>query len=189
MRDKTAVFHQGWLPEAERRNSPFFNARPEHCQGRNIDLIVVHCISLPAGDYSQNFVDDLFMGRLQGDEHPSFIDLVGLEVSSHFFIRRDGRLMQYVSCDDRAWHAGESCWQDRQNCNDFSIGIELEGIDSDSFTLAQYECLSRLSQQLMQHYSLSEDAIVGHCDVAPGRKTDPGPGFDWAYFRQSLALV
>ena len=164
----------GWLKGAEIRKSPFFNGRPE---GEKIRLIVVHNISLPAGQFGSGYVDDLFLGCLDCQREPSFADLKGLQVSSHFFINRKGKIFQYVSCNDRAWHAGVSCFCGTENCNNFSIGIELEGSDFTNFENKQYESLSKLVKAISKAYPI--EAITGHSDIAPGRKTDPGPFFDW----------
>jgi AmpD protein len=148
---------------------------------------VIHNISLPAGQFGAPFIDQLFQGCLDVAADPSFCELEGLQVSAHFLIRRDGELVQYVSCDDRAWHAGVSDYRGRSGCNDFAVGIELEGTDLVAYTDAQYAQLRQLTLALFEAYPmLSVDAIVGHCDIAPGRKTDPGESFDWSRYRQSL---
>lgn len=159
--------------------SPNFGPRPGHAP---IDLIVVHSISLPPGQYGGPEIEQLFGNRLDWEAHPYFQGIRGLEVSSHFLIRRDGELVQFVSCDDRAWHAGRSCWRGRDNCNDDSIGIELEGLEGDTFEPAQYRTLARLCRQLARHYPIRH--VAGHEHIAPGRKQDPGPGFDWAQLRR-----
>ena len=164
----------GWLPGARHLPSPNCDARPE---GAAIELIVIHNISLPPGVFDGDAVIDLFTNRLDWDAHPYYQGIRGLEVSAHFFIRRDGSLIQFVPCTLRAWHAGTSSWQGRERCNDFSIGIELEGSDDLPFTDAQYAALIPLVQQLKQTYPIA--AVAGHSDIAPGRKTDPGPHFDW----------
>ena len=174
-----AGFDDGWYAAAQRRDSPHFDARPPGC---SIDLIVVHAISLPAGQFGGPFIDDLFLGRLDADAEPSLADLVGLRVSAHFLVRRDGTLWQYVSCAQRAWHAGVSNHRGRTRCNDFSIGIELEGSDHQAFEAAQYVTLAQLLPALCRAYPIHE--IVGHSDIAPQRKTDPGPYFDWAALRR-----
>jgi len=131
--------------------------------------------------------DYIFLGKIDANAHPSFADIVQLQVSAHCLIRRDGSIIQYVSFDDKAWHAGESCFNNTDNCNDFSIGIELEGTDDIPYKEAQYRQLARLTASLQQNYPLiTSDNIVGHCDIAPERKTDPGPAFDWQYFHQCL---
>lgn len=173
----------GWLDNAEKRASPNFNERPD-CQ---VDLLVVHCISLPEGSYGGPWVDRLFLNRIRGTEHPSFADLEGLEVSAHFFIARDGTLTQYVNCFSRAWHAGLSSFNGRTNCNDFSIGVELEGCDKDGYEPAQYQVLRDLVKRLQDYFpALSSERVVGHEHIAPGRKTDPGPQFAWKEFREEL---
>lgn len=165
----------GWLPDCRRILSPNFDLRPPDTV---ISLLVVHAISLPPGEFGSDDVADLFRNRLNVARHPFFAGIAGLRVSSHFFVRRDGEPVQFVSCDARAWHAGASVWQGRERCNDFSIGIELEGCDDLPFEPAQYSTLNRLVVQLRERYPLL--AAVGHSDIAPGRKTDPGPHFDWS---------
>ena len=169
---------QGWLcgdDEGLRRcPSPNFDARPK---GAELSLVVVHNISLPPEQFGGPGVEQLFCNVLDPQEHPYYAEISGLRVSAHFFIRRDGQLLQFVSTEDRAWHAGVSCWDGRERCNDFSVGIELEGSDHQPFEAAQYERLRELLRVLKQRYPLRE--VVGHSDVAPGRKTDPGPFFDW----------
>ncbi len=140
---------------------------------------MVHAISLPPGQFGGPWIDDLFLGRLDPDAHPYFAGIHHLRVSAHFLIRRDGSLTQYVPTHLRAWHAGQSSWQGRAACNDFSIGIELEGCDEQPFEAVQYEALARLAAILMRAYPIPTRAITGHADIAPGRKTDPGPCFDW----------
>ena len=164
----------GWIDEADIIASPNFDTRPPGCR---IELAVVHAISLPPGQFGGGFVQDLFLNRLDPAAHPYFADIVALRVSAHFLIRRDGRLIQFVSCLRRAWHAGASVWQGRERCNDFSLGIELEGSDHVPFEVSQYAVLNRLLSALREEYPLQ--AVVGHSDIAPGRKTDPGPFFDW----------
>jgi N-acetyl-anhydromuramoyl-L-alanine amidase len=174
----TPLWQNGWYSQALRHDSPNFGPRPE---GACIDLLVVHSISLPPGQYGGNEVQALFTNQLDWDAHPYFAQIRGLEVSSHFYIRRDGALLQFVSCDDRAWHAGQSAYRGRSNCNDDSIGIELEGLEGELFESAQYACLARLSQALARHYPITH--IAGHEHIAPGRKQDPGSGFDWAVLK------
>ena len=165
--------------------SPHFDARP---QGVVAELIVVHGISLPAGEFGGPWIDHLFAGDLRADAHPSFRDTAGLRVSAHAVIRRDGTITQYVPFGMRAWHAGQSHYQGRPACNDFSIGIELEGTDSIPYTDAQYVSVAALIAALLATYpTLSLQRITGHSDIAPGRKTDPGPAFDWTRLRQLLA--
>ena len=168
------VWHEGWWTGARACPSP--NAGPRPPQER-ITLTVLHAISLPPGQYSGDAVRRLFTNSLDWDAHPYFAGIRGLQVSAHFFIRRSGRTLQFVSCDQRAWHAGASKWRGREHCNDWSIGIELEGLEGDVFDAAQYRQLVRLLRSLARRYPLLE--TVGHEHVAPGRKADPGPGFDW----------
>jgi AmpD protein len=144
----------------------------------------VHCISLPPGRFRGDAVERLFTNRLDWKAHPYFETLRGLRVSAHFFIRRNGAALQFVSCDQRAWHAGASLWRGRADCNDFSIGIELEGTDTDNYTVKQYRKLATLLRELVLRYPLVEAA--GHEHVAPLRKTDPGPGFEWQRLRKAL---
>ncbi len=149
--------------------------------------MVIHNISLPAGCFGLPYIEQLFLGTLDTEAEPSFAELKGLEVSAHFLIRRDGELRQYVSVDQRAWHAGVSNFAGRSGCNDFAVGIELEGTDDSGFTEAQYHKLITLSQSLRLAYpDITKERIVGHSDIAPGRKTDPGPGFDWQRYLQAL---
>lgn len=168
------IFPNGWCDEAAIRSSEHFNERPE---SEEISLLVIHNISLPAGQFGTGDVDALFCGTLDCCKHPSYQDLKGLRVSSHFFIDRSGRLFQYVSCLDRAWHAGVSSFEGRENCNDFSIGVELEGTDSAPYEQAQYETLGRLTDALAEAYPIKY--VTGHSMIAPLRKTDPGPSFSW----------
>ena len=178
---KRAVWQDGWWSRARRLPSPNFNARP---RGERITLAIVHSISLPPGRYGGNEVERLFTNRLDPSEHPYFEGLRDLRVSAHFFVRRDGRTLQFVSCDERAWHAGVSSWEGREQCNDFSIGIELEGLEGDSFEPSQYAALVRLLRAIARRYPL--DVVVGHEHVAPGRKADPGSGFAWHALRLRL---
>jgi len=171
----------GWYLHACKLPSPNFGPRPD---GAFIDLIVIHSISLPPGQYGGNEVQALFTNQLDWDAHPYFQRIRGLEVSSHFYIRRDGSVWQFVSGDDRAWHAGQSSYRGRSHCNDDSIGIELEGLEGDFFDDAQYQSLSRLCQDLRQRYPIAH--IAGHEHIAPGRKQDPGPGFDWPRLQTAL---
>ena len=167
----------GWHPRATAVCSPNYDARPA---GIDIELIVIHAISLPPGEFGGPHVKELFTNTLDCDAHPYFSTLRETRVSSHFYIDRGGQLTQFVDTAERAWHAGESEWQGRDRCNDFSIGIELEGDDDSPYTDAQYEMLGELLADLRRQYqTIAEDAIVGHCDIAPSRKTDPGPHFDW----------
>ena len=164
----------GWLDEALRIVSPNRDARPP---GEVVSLIVVHAISLPPGQFGGDAIVELFTNRLDPAAHPYFAQVAGLRVSAHFLIRRNGELIQFVSCRERAWHAGVSAWQGRSHCNDFSLGIELEGCDELPFALAQYGRLDWLLGLLCAHYPIA--AVTGHSDIAPGRKTDPGPCFEW----------
>lgn len=163
------------MPSANR------DARPD---GQVVDLLVIHNISLPPGRYGGPEVCDLFLNRLDCDDHPYFDRLRGLRVSTHFLVRRGGQVVQFVSCRDRAWHAGVSRWRGRERCNDFSIGIELEGTDHDPFETVQYEVLVRLTRAIVAAYPIVD--VAGHSDIAPGRKTDPGPCFDWGRYRLAL---
>lgn len=174
----------GWLNTARQLPSPNFDARPDGCVA---DLIIVHGISLPPGEYGGPHVDQLFTNQLDWNAHPYFKQIEGMKVSSHLLIRRDGEVVQYVPFHERAWHAGQSNWQGRERCNDFSIGIELEGMDDAPYEAAQYRELARVILALCAAYpTLSLDRIVGHSDVAPGRKTDPGESFDWPRLRAML---
>jgi len=173
---------EGWWQAAARLDSPNFGTRPE---GMPIDLLVLHSISLPPGEYGGDAIERLFTNQLDFDAHPYYQTIRGLQVSAHFLIRRDGALLQFVSCDQRAWHAGASSYCGRENCNDYSIGIELEGLEGERFEAAQYEALQALLAGLRRAYPIR--SVVGHEHVAPGRKKDPGPGFDWARLRSSVA--
>ena len=165
----------GICSEAKFIASPNIDVRPN---AEDISLIVIHNISLPPNQYGRNGVIELFTNQLNPDEHPYYAEIGHLKVSSHFFIRRDGELIQFASCNDRAWHAGTSNWQGRERCNDFSIGIELEGSDFETFEPMQYETLETLIASIKVRYPI--EAIAGHSDIAPERKTDPGPYFDWS---------
>jgi N-acetyl-anhydromuramoyl-L-alanine amidase len=179
----SARWRQGWLLRARKVISPYFGPRPA---GVAISLVVLHSISLPPGEYGGDAIEHLFTGQLDHTAHPYFDQhLRGLEVSAHFVIRRCGALLQFVSCDDRAWHAGASSWQGVSNCNDYSIGIELEGLEGSTFEPEQYRALVRLLRHLKQRYLLKH--VVGHEHIAPGRKLDPGPGFDAAKLAAALA--
>ena len=166
---------RGFVRAARQIRSPNFDARPP---GEVVSLVVIHGISLPPGEFHGDGVERLFTNTLDDAAHPFYATLTGLRVSSHFFIRRGGDLVQFVSCNDRAWHAGASSWRGRERCNDFSIGIELEGADDVAYAEPQYEKLASLLAALKRRYP-SIAAAVGHSDIAPGRKTDPGPAFDW----------
>ena len=176
-----ADWNAGWYAPARCLPSPNFGPRPP---GAQVELIVVHSISLPPGKFGGDHVQALFTNTLDWDAHPYFQQIRGLEVSAHFYVTRDGELWQFVSVDDRAWHAGASSFCGRDNCNDYSVGIELEGLEGDLFEPAQYDTLCRLSQALRARYPIS--AITGHEHVAPGRKQDPGAGFDWHRLQRSL---
>lgn len=160
----------------------------QNCDERpgRIDLIVVHCISLPAGHFGGEFITQLFCNQLDLSRHVDFTTLKDMRVSSHILIRRDGTILQFVPFHKRAWHAGESEFQGRKNCNDFSIGIELEGTDTSEFADIQYEKLSNICRLLMACHSIPPEHIVGHSDIAPGRKTDPGVCFDWSLFHSQI---
>jgi AmpD protein len=168
----------GGLAETERLLSPNFGLRP----AGDVSLVVIHNISLPPDEFGGDWVEAFFLNRLDPAAHPYFATIADVRVSAHFYVRRDGRIVQFVDCDRRAWHAGASSWCGRDNCNDYSIGIELEGSDAQPFAPAQYVALWSLLDALRQRYPIA--AVVGHSDVAPGRKTDPGPCFDWAAVRQ-----
>jgi len=175
----------GVIREALMVVSPNYDERPDV---NDISLIVIHGISLPQGDYGGPWISDLFTNQLDVNAHSSFTDIEGLKVSSHFVIRRDGELFQFVPVIKRAWHAGVSSYKGRANCNDFSIGIELEGVDDKPYEVAQYDRLVELIHTLTDALpKLDDDAITGHADIAPGRKTDPGAAFDWGLLRKKLA--
>jgi AmpD protein len=165
----------GWVVGVDRRPSPNFDHRPD---GAAVTLVVVHAISLPPGVFGGDYIVDFFQNRLDPRAHPYFAGIAAMRVSAHFLIRRDGTLLQFVSCHERAWHAGESCWRGVERCNDFSLGIELEGCDDQPFDARQYGALRRLIRLLRRSFPV--DAVVGHSAIAPGRKTDPGPCFDWS---------
>ena len=175
------IWDDGWLRTARRLDSPNFGPRPA---GACIDLLVVHSISLPPGRYGGEEVQQLFTNRLDWNAHPYFAQIRGLEVSAHFYIRRDGELWQFVSADDRAWHSGVSQWRGRANCNDDSIGVELEGLEGERFEDAQYDTLTHLARALAVRYPIAH--VAGHEHIAPGRKQDPGPGFDWQRLARQL---
>ncbi|WP_211198022.1 1,6-anhydro-N-acetylmuramyl-L-alanine amidase AmpD [Permianibacter fluminis] len=175
----------GWLVGARRSPSP-------HCDERaapaDISLLVIHGISLPPGQFGGPYIEQLFHGQLDPQAHPYFASIHGLRVSSHFLIRRDGEIVQFVSCLQRAWHAGVSQFAGRDRCNDFSIGIELEGADDTPYAAAQYPALVALTRAIQQRWpAIGNACIAGHEDIAPGRKTDPGPAFDWLRYRAMLA--
>lgn len=177
---------QGWLDEATICPSPNHDERPA---GMTPDLIVIHSISLPPGEFGGPYIEALFTNTLDPAAHPYFCDIHTRQLSAHVLIRRDGSLIQFVSFEQRAWHAGESQFQGRARCNDFSIGIELEGCDDQPYEDMQYTALGTLIRSLMARYSgITPERITGHSDIAPGRKTDPGPGFDWPHLHRLLAV-
>ena len=181
------TLEEGWLQQARRVPSPNCETRPV---GATPDLLVIHNISLPPGCYGGDAIERFFTNCLDCDEHPFYREISGLEVSAHLLIRRHGEMIQFVNFCERAWHAGQSAFDGRDNCNDFSIGIELEGTDEDPYTDQQYRVLAGVTATLQAHYpAIESDRIVGHCDIAPGRKTDPGPAFDWGRFRGILAAL
>jgi len=174
----------GRLPGAAWCPSPNFGARPE---GAGISLLVVHNISLPPGQFGGPEIPDFFCNRLDPTAHPYFETIADIQVSAHALIRRDGEVIQFVSLLDRAWHAGRSCFDGREECNDFSIGIELEGADDIPYTEAQYRKLAEIAHEIMTAWpEIDASRIAGHSDIAPGRKTDPGPAFDWEHFMACL---
>jgi AmpD protein len=177
------LWDQGWYRFAARLPSPNFGLRPS---GVKIDLIVLHSISLPPGEYGGPEVAQLFTNQLDWQAHPYFKTIKGLTVSAHFFVRRNGDLQQFVSTLDRAWHAGNSSYRGRDNCNDDSIGIELEGLEGDAFESPQYDTLCALCTALLQAFPIAY--VAGHEHIAPGRKTDPGTGFDWLTLQRGLGL-
>lgn len=177
-----AGWHRGWWTAARPSPSPNFGPRPA---GVAVSLLVVHSISLPPGVYGGDAVEHLFHNRLDADSDPAFAALRGLEVSAHFFIRRSGEAVQFVAVGERAWHAGHSIWRGRPNCNDWSVGVELEGLEGQSFAPVQYTALARLTRALAQRYPITE--VVGHEHIAPGRKADPGAGFDWSALAAATA--
>ena len=166
--------NDGWLKNANRVESDNFNQRPTL---KKDFLVVIHSISLPPGQFNNSFIEDFFQNKLNPTLHPFFETIKDLKVSAHFLIKRKGELIQFVSCHNRAWHAGESSWKGMSNCNDFSIGIELEGTEIQPYEEIQYKVLLNLLVQLKKEYNIID--IVGHSDIAPHRKTDPGPSFDW----------
>jgi AmpD protein len=172
------------LPGAVQQPSPNQDARPPDCV---IDLLVIHNISLPPGEFGGPWIDNLFLNRLDPSSHPYFRQIHQLRVSSHLLIRRDGRLIQYVPLNKRAWHAGKSSFRGREQCNDFSIGIELEGTDDKPYTDVQYTTLHQVTSEILSRFpEITPDRIVGHADISPGRKTDPGPAFDWLRYRRMI---
>ena len=179
-----AVSGAGLLPRARHCPSPNHDERPGNCP---VDLLVIHNISLPPGRFGGPWIDDLFLNRLAPSEDPYFAEICRMRVSSHLLIRRDGELVQYVPLDRRAWHAGESSYEGRCTCNDFSVGIELEGTDEIPYTDAQYRVLTATTLEIMARFpGIRPDRIAGHNEIAPGRKSDPGASFDWRRYRQAL---
>jgi AmpD protein len=176
------LWHKGWYRYAKALMSPNRGLRPDKAR---VDLIVIHSISLPPGEFGNQNVQRLFTNQLDWEEHPYFQDIRGLQVSAHFFIARSGELWQFVSCDERAWHAGESNYRGRGNCNDDSVGIELEGLEGGIFEVPQYETLAGLCAAIMARYPIEH--LAGHEHIAAGRKRDPGPGFDWPFLQRRLA--
>jgi len=182
--DNGAMIIDGWLRWAAHCPSPNFNVRPENT---DISLLVIHNISLPPGEFGGGYVQKFFQNTLDTNLHPYFSTIAELKVSAHLFIERDGKVTQFVSFDARAWHAGSSSFAGVADCNNYSIGIELEGADDIPYSDAQYRALEKVSRQLLLNYpKLTLERITGHSDVAPGRKTDPGPAFDWQRYRTSL---
>lgn len=173
-----------WLSGICHRPSPNYNARPDDTA---VDLLVIHNISLPPGEFGGDSIEHFFTNRLDPDRHPFFREIAQMKVSAHLLVRRDGSVIQFVPLNQRAWHAGRSAFQGRQECNDFAIGIELEGTDTTPYTDQQYAALSSLTHRIQQHYpEITAERITGHSDIAPGRKTDPGPAFDWPRYLGSL---
>ncbi len=182
--DSGAMIIDGWLQWATRCPSPNFNFRPENT---DISLLVIHNISLPPGEFGGGYVQKFFQNTLDASLHPYFSTIAELKVSAHLFIERDGKVTQFVPFDARAWHAGSSSFAGIADCNNYSIGIELEGADDIPYSDAQYRALEKVSRQLLLTYpKLTPERITGHSDVAPGRKTDPGSAFDWQRYRNSL---
>jgi AmpD protein len=174
----------GWLQSAKKIESPHFDLRPEKAE---VSLLVIHNISLPPSQFEGHYVEDFFLGRLDSAIHPYFKDIASIRVSSHLYVRRNGDVIQFVPFNKRAWHSGVSCFNGQENCNDFSIGIELEGTDDIVYTDKQYQNLIEITSELQQAYPLiNKQSIKGHCDIAPGRKTDPGKSFDWNRFQAAL---
>lgn len=181
LRETGRISFARWTP------SPNFGPRPD---GAGISLLVVHNISLPPGQFGGREIEDFFCNQLDHSAHPYFKTIEGVQVSAHLLIRRDGALVQFVSLLDRAWHAGRSCFEGQEECNDFSIGIELEGTDDTPYTPEQYRMLAKVADLIMTAWpDVTANRITGHCDIAPGRKSDPGPAFDWRYFRSALEIV
>jgi AmpD protein len=182
--DDGAMIIDGWLQWVEHCPSPNFNLRPDNI---DINLLVIHSISLPPGEFGGGYVQQFFQNKLDASVHPYFATIADLTVSAHLFIERGGKITQFVPFDARAWHAGSSSFAGVADCNNYSIGIELEGTDELPYTDAQYHALEKVTRQLMLTYpKLTPERITGHEHIAPGRKTDPGPAFDWPRFRRAL---
>lgn len=178
------IIDNGTLTQARQLPSPNFNDRPA---GVQISLLVIHNISLPPGEFAGDWVEKFFQNQLDGREHPYFQTIANLKVSAHCYIRRSGEIVQFVNFGKRAWHAGRSIFGDEPECNDYSIGVELEGTDTAPYTDAQYRVLGALSTSLLHYYpKITKSRIAGHSDIAPGRKSDPGPSFDWDRYLASL---
>lgn len=178
--------NKGWLSSVRRLESPNCDERPGDCP---VELLVIHAISLPPGEFGGPWIDALFTNVLDVNAHPYFREIGKLRVSAHTLIRRDGEVVQYVPFNRRAWHAGKSCFDGRECCNDYSIGIELEGSDDQPYETVQYQVLADICKALLNAYpALNPQRFVGHSDIAPGRKTDPGPHFEWARLRALLAI-
>jgi len=174
------ISEQGWLAQARSCPSPNWGERPVDSE---VSLLVIHNISLPPGQFGGAYIEQFFTNALNADEHSYFAEIAELQVSAHFLIDREGEVVQFVPLAQRAWHAGESSFAGCTNCNDYSIGIELEGTDTEAYSDKQYQSLVRLSRELLAAYpALTAERIVGHSDISPGRKTDPGPAFDWPRF-------
>ena len=181
------MISNGWLSVAKPIASPHFNDRPDI---DDISLLVIHNISLPPNVYGNNFVEQFFLGQLDSKVHPYFEEIASLQVSSHLYIKRDGEIIQFVGFNDRAWHAGQSTYLGRDNCNDFSIGIELEGSDFEDYTDQQYRQLINATIEIRKAYpKILLNNLVGHCDIAPTRKTDPGPFFDWKTYKREIQKI
>lgn len=172
------------LEDCKQCPSPNYDSRPKGCE---ISLIVIHSISLPPGEYGGHFIEQFFQNKLDKNAHPYFQEILEMQVSAHALIKRDGEIIQFVPFNERAWHAGQSCYNGRERCNDFSIGIELEGTDTGNFEEAQYRQLSEIIAVLQSNYPKITNNITGHSDIAPGRKKDPGTGFEWNKLKQHLA--
>lgn len=183
MSEEPRIDEQGWLTGVRRCLSPNADARPPDSA---VELVVLHHISLPPGEFGSAAIEQFFTNRLDVAAHPYYRCIADLRVSAHGVIRRDGEVVQFVSCDERAWHAGASCWRGRSRCNDFSVGIELEGCDTQPFTDAQYAAVVQCLRALLRRYPIL--GIAGHEHIAPGRKTDPGPTWDWSRLMQTLSL-